>query len=335
MPLASGRPLDLLVIRLSSFGDIVLAEPVTRALKAHYPGSRVTFAVCREYTGLPGLFSSVDAVSAYSKHGPAPGLDLTGRAYDIVIDLQANRHSRRITARLGPGRILRYRRPRLRRFFSVYLPRLWRGPQPHTVKTYFRPLEPLGIGYSDEVPQITPVPEMVMEGRTLVGRGPVVGICPGSSSEHKSWGDERFARLVNILKGKHKVLLVGSTEDGPAIERVLRKDSGHDTKVYVGEDVGMISALLALCRVTVTNDSGLMHLAAAVGSRPVAIFGPTSPLLGFAPAAEGAVVLTLGLGCSPCSYHGNKPCRLDRRYCMDGITPEHVASVVSDMMEEA
>jgi heptosyltransferase-2 len=335
MPVASKRSLDLLVIRLSSFGDVVLAEPVTRVLKNRYPGSEVTFAVCREYAGLPVLFSSVDKVLAYSKQGPEPRLDFAGRAYDIVIDLQASRHSRRITSGLKPGRVLRYRRPRLGRFFTVYLPRLWKGPQPHTIRTYFRTLEPLGIHYSDEVPKVIPDPRMVTEGRALVGQGPVVGICPGSSSEHKSWGDERFARLVSLLTGEHKVLLVGSGEDRPAIERVLRSTSGLDTKVYVGESIGMIAALLALCRVTVTNDSGLMHLAGAVGSRPVAIFGPTSPLLGFAPAAEGAVVLSLELGCSPCSFHGNKPCRLDRRYCMEGLTPEHVASVVKGMMKNS
>ena len=335
MPVTSNRSPNLLVIRLSSFGDIVLAEPVTRALKTHHPGSQVTFAVCREYAGLPVLFPSVDKVLAYSKQGPEPCPDFAGRAYDMVIDLQANRHSRRLTSGLEPSRVLRYRRPRLGRFFTVYLPKLWKGPQPHTIRTYFRTLEPLGIRYSDEAPQITPDPRMLAEGRALVGRGPAVGICPGSSSEHKSWGNERFARLAGLLAGKHKVLLVGSGEDRPAIEGVLRSIPGCEAKVYVGEDIGMIGALLALCRVTVTNDSGLMHLAGAVGSRPVAIFGPTSPLLGFAPVADGAVVLSLELGCSPCSFHGNKPCRLDRRYCMEGITPEHVADVVTGIMKDS
>jgi heptosyltransferase-2 len=230
-------------------------------------------------------------------------------------------------------RTLRYKRPRLGRFFTVYLPGLWKGPQPHTIKTYFRTLEPLGIPYSGDVPKVVPDRQTLTKARALVGDGRMAGICPGSSSEHKSWGDERFTRLVGLLAGEHKILVVGSAQDGPAIERILSNVSGCDIKVYVGPDIGMIAGLLALCRVTVTNDSGLMHLAAAVGSRPVAIFGPTSPLLGFTPAAEGAVVLSLGLACSPCSFHGNKPCRLDRRYCMEGITPEHVASVVAGIMQ--
>ena len=175
---------------------------------------------------------------------------------------------------------------------------------------------------------------MLAQAAALAGGGGLVGICPGSSSEHKSWGVKRFARLVDLLAGSQRVMLVGSAHDGPAIDRVVESATTHDILRYAGTDIGQIAGLLALCKVTVTNDSGLMHLAAAVGSRPIAIFGPTSPLLGFAPAAEGAVVLSLGLACSPCSFHGNKPCRLDRPYCLEGITPEHVASVVNGIMEE-
>jgi heptosyltransferase-2 len=334
MPESPERSLDLLLIRLSSFGDIVLAEPVARALKKRYAGARLVFATKREYAGLPGLFTSVDAVAAYSREAAGSGLDAAGRdrTYDIAVDLQANRHSRRITSGLGVRRTLRYRRPRLGRFFTVYLPWLWKGSQPHTVRTYLRTLRPLGIEDAGEIPRITPSGAALERARTQAGAGPFVGICPGSSSEQKSWGAKRFAALVGILALTERILLIGSEQDRPAVSAVLEETAGSGVEVYVGDEIDRIAALLSMCRVTVTNDSGLMHLAGAVGSRPVAIFGPTSPLLGFAPAAEGSVVLSLGLACSPCSYHGNKPCRLDRRYCMEGITPEHVASVVTGLL---
>ena len=130
MPAAPDRPIDLLVIRLSSFGDIVLAEPVVRALKSRYPRSHMSFAVLPEYAGLPALFTSVDSVLVYSKQDGSCGPLTGGSTFDIVIDLQANRHSRRLTAGLKAGMLLRYRRPRLGRFFTVYLPWLWRGSQP-------------------------------------------------------------------------------------------------------------------------------------------------------------------------------------------------------------
>lgn len=334
MPPSPGQSRRFLFIRLSSFGDIVLAEPLTRAVKLRYPGSRVVFATRRRYAGLPALFSSVDAVSAYPGRGEDSPVDWTrnGGRYDVVIDLQANRRSKRIVRRLGASRVLRYRRPRLGRFFTVYLPWIWKGSQPHTLKTYFQVLEPLGIAYSGQVPSIKPDEEAVAQARAQAGEGALIGICPGSSSPHKSWGEARFGHLVRLLAADRRILLVGSEADRVAVDEVRNLASGCEVKAYVGNDVARIAAFLSLCSVTVTNDSGLMHLAGAVGSRPLAIFGPTSPLLGFTPVAEGAAVLSLDLDCSPCSYHGTRPCHRERRYCMEGITPEHVASVVSRML---
>jgi heptosyltransferase-2 len=332
----SKRTLDLLLIRLSSFGDIVLAEPVARTLKGLYPDSRLVFATRPEYAGLPALFSAVDSVSTYGAGRPPCAYDelRTGRVFDIVVDLQANLNSRRMIRHLRARRVLRHRKPRFGRFFTVYLPWVWKAAQPHTLETYFRTLEPLGVGYSGEVPRIDPTAEMLTEVTARVGTGPFVGICPGSSSEHKSWGEGRFADLASLLAEKQDIMVVGAEQDRAVVERILQRIPGGRISTYVGDNIGRIAACLSLCSVTVTNDSGLMHLAGAVGSRPVAIFGPTSPLLGFAPAAEGAVVLTLDLPCSPCSYHGNKPCRLERRACMEDITPEHVASTVGRMIGE-
>jgi heptosyltransferase-2 len=280
------------------------------------------------------LFSSVDAISVYPAPDNASGAAGTGpdQPCDIALDLQGNRHSRAIVRRLGAAKALSYRRPRFARFFTVYLPWIWKGAQPHTVESYFRTLRPLGITYSGENPSVVADVEVVNSIRAEIGDGPFVGICPGSSSPHKSWGEDRFAELAAILAREVRVLLIGSEEDRSAVNAILEKASGNRVDFHIGKDIGRIAGCLTLCGVTVTNDSGLMHLAGAVGSRPVAIFGPTSPLLGFAPAFEGSVVLSLGLDCSPCSYHGNKPCRLDRRYCMEGITPEHVSSVVRGMM---
>jgi ADP-heptose:LPS heptosyltransferase len=334
MPFSSGQSPWLLLIRLSSFGDIVLAEPVARALKGRFPGSRLVFATREEYAALPALFSAVDdiAVCAGREADCGPEGRAGTRAYDLVVDLQANRHSGRIIRQLGPERVLRYRRPRFARFFTVYLPWMWKGPQPETLETYFRTLRPIGVRYCGDTPSIQPGRRDLEQARADVGEGPFVGICPGSSSPHKSWGERRFTDLVKVLARDKRILLIGSEKDRAAVEAIVEQTAGLDVGVYIGADIGRIAALLALCGVTVSNDSGLMHLAGAVGSKPVAIFGPTSPLLGFAPAAEGSVVVSLGLKCSPCSYHGNRPCRRDRPYCMEGITPDHVASIVTRMM---
>jgi heptosyltransferase-2 len=128
------------------------------------------------------------------------------------------------------------------------------------------------------------------------------------------------------------VAVIGAEQDREQVEGAALQRAGAGPAAYVGNDIGLIAGLLSLCPVTVTNDSGLMHLAAAVGSRVAAIFGPTSPALGFAPTAEGTRVISLGLDCSPCSYHGNVACRLGTRECFEDIDASSVADVVEEML---
>jgi ADP-heptose:LPS heptosyltransferase len=78
-----------------------------------------------------------------------------------------------------------------------------------------------------------------------------------------------------------------------------------------------------------------MHLAGAVGSRVIAIFGPTSPDLGFGPLGPGAVVVTRNAACSPCSYHGNRSCRYGRPFCLDDIKAAEVFAVVQSVLAPA
>jgi heptosyltransferase-2 len=326
---------NLLIVRLSSFGDIVLTEPVARAVKQRYPAGRLWFVTSAEYSGIPALFPSVDAVIPYSKDGGNPELERVAGSteFHAVIDLQGNLRSRRVTGRLRSKRTVRSRRQRLLRFLSVYLPWVWKGDLRHTVRLYADAAERLGIATSDLVPVVRPRGSDVEKAAGIAGTGPLIGICPGGSSSHKRWGEDKFGELIRCLTGNgRRVLVIGSDADRAVAQAVAGSMGKGDGRVYIGDDIGMIAALLSLCTVTVTNDSGLMHLAGAAGSGVVSIFGPTSPILGFAPMARDAAVVTRGLDCSPCSFHGNKPCKYETRQCLEEISPDEVAGIVDGMI---
>jgi heptosyltransferase-2 len=89
-------------------------------------------------------------------------------------------------------------------------------------------------------------------------------------------------------------------------------------------DLAEIVAFVARAAAVVTNDSGPMHIAGALGTPFVALFGPTHPDLGFAPGYPGGTVLHAGLSCSPCSFHGERPCRVSGQRCLTDITPRMV-----------
>jgi len=94
------------------------------------------------------------------------------------------------------------------------------------------------------------------------------------------------------------------------------------------ETIERAAALLGACTLAVTHDSGLMHLAAAMGRSVVAIFGSTSPVLGFAPSGEGHAVLCRELSCQPCTVHGRETCPRGHFRCMREITPAMVMEQV-------
>lgn len=329
-----GKKARFVVVRLSSFGDIVLAEPVTRRLKQAYPECRVDFATYEEYGEIPTLFPGVDSVVTYSRTAlPLAGGDggPTG-SIDAVIDLQNNARSRLVAAGLGAGRVLRYRRPYVRRFLAVYLPRVWKGDLRHTIDLYLDAVRSLGILPGNDFPRLEVPAECLSRVSAHLGKGSLIGICPGASSPHKMWASEHFNALIRILIAQgHRVLAIGSGRDRGAVDRATAGLGEGEILRHITDSARELAAVLSLCAVTVSNDSGLLHLGAGVGSRVVSISGPTSTLLGFAPRSPGSVVINRGLACSPCSYHGNRPCKYARMACFEDIRPSEVASVVNGL----
>ena len=101
-------------------------------------------------------------------------------------------------------------------------------------------------------------------------------------------------------------------------------------EIELSETIALISRLSVL----VTNDSGLMHVAGALGIPFVAVFGPTHPDLGFAPGYPSGGIVHAGVDCSPCSIHGQSPCRKVKRVCMDEITREMVMEHIDTVMDK-
>jgi ADP-heptose:LPS heptosyltransferase len=327
-------PSGILVVRLSAFGDVVLAEPAVRELAKVFPSDRILFATYPRYSAIPTMFAGVSEVVGVARPddprpgGPGP----TGKRFRVVVDLQNSFRSRMWVRHLKADRVLRYRRPWAKRLLCVYAPRIWKGQLEHTVELYLKALAPLGIEARAGAPRLVVPGGARAEAVRRTGTGPWVGLCPGGSSPHKMWGAGRFAELARRLAASgHKVMVVGSEGDRAQVEAVVAGVGEGHAAGFVQDHPVAAAAALSLCSVVVSNDSGLMHLAGAVGSRVVGIFGPTSPLLGFAPLSPGSVALTRHARCSPCSYHGNRACRYGSPFCLEGIEASDVASLVEGL----
>jgi D,D-heptose 1,7-bisphosphate phosphatase len=118
--------------------------------------------------------------------------------------------------------------------------------------------------------------------------------------------------------------------------------SGLETKIplggfeeFVDEPIGLLSQIIAGARLTLSNDSGLMHLSSAVGTPVLGIFGPTHPALGFSPRGIWDRIIEVDEPCRPCSLHGQKPCYRPERYCLTRISADMVFATLSTMLEDS
>ena len=154
---------------------------------------------------------------------------------------------------------------------------------------------------------------------------PFIAMAPGSIWGTKRW--RHYPELARLLPGP--IVVLGSAADrelGLAIAAAAPERTG----VAAGQlPLRAGAALIEMASVVVTNDSAPLHLASAVGTRVVALFGPTVPAFGFGPRGMQDVIVEVpGLSCRPCSSHGPQVCPLGHHRCMGEITVERVAAAV-------
>ncbi len=336
---------NVLIIRFSSLGDVILATSVIDACRRMWPGCEITFVVKDEYA--PVLENNPHLTMVLSLWPGERGLGslyslgrkLRGERFDLVVDLQGGPRGRALAWAVGARRTSRPHSRRLRRMLMTARPRRWRTPLPHVVERYLECLSPWA---GDRVPEGSPKVWLtageVSTARSKLeraGEGPLVALAPGAKWPSKRWPETNYSALASALSSEGTgVLVAGSAAERALAEKVASAAGGAGSVVPYSGGIRDLAAAFSLCEALVCNDSGLMHLAAAVGTPVLGVFGPTAPHLGFAPYGGGNEVLWLGLDCSPCSLHGEKPCRIARRApCLEEIDAGTVLSVLRPMLK--
>jgi heptosyltransferase-2 len=153
--------------------------------------------------------------------------------------------------------------------------------------------------------------------------GPITFLAPGARWPTKRWPEERFVEVGRrIVARGGRVLIGGDASDRTALPVLDRWAQGEPRAHWFEGSLGELVALVRRCERAITNDTGLMHLAAAAGVRVTSVFGSTHPALGFAPAGPGHRVLCAELSCQPCTLHGRERCPLGHHDCVRRIGVE-------------
>jgi heptosyltransferase-2 len=340
----------ILLIRLSSVGDIVLATPLVPVLRKHYPSARISWLADAGYTDLLRKNPFLDRVIEFDRRGRHWGPRGIARLaaevgnVDWVIDLQHKIRTRVLVALLRP------------RCTSVLVKRhglaalkaiLGRDPistNPHQIFRYLQVIvDSRSLRLSDDHRHI-PAPRLWLDSGVLqettdrltaeAAGLPLLGIVVGSRHAVKRWPARHVARLAEIaFNAGLRPVMLGGEEDGEAIRMVAPVGGTSQALVMVGGSLMRLAAAIACCAVVVAPDSGPAHMAAALGIPVVTLFGPTAPAR-WAPPGSRSRVVRLELPCSPCSNHGGASCPIKTHECLEALQPEKVFAEVQSLLSE-
>jgi len=308
----------ILVVRYSALGDVVLATSVLDPLLERFPGARIEWVTDPLYAPLLDGLPQLAAVHGLAREGASSAIavrERLRRRFDLAIDLQHKVRSGLIARAAAPERVT-FRRRTPRRALLALLgsdPPLARA---HATELYAEALAPLGVkGPGPLRIHLSRQAQALAADALSRARPPIVAIAPGARWATKRWPPERFAEVADALAAEGaSIVLAGGPGDRDAFAAVratLRAPVAADLSPL---PIDALAAALARVQLLVACDSGPVHLASAVGTPALALFGPTSTVR-WGPPAPGRAV-SLGLACSPCSNHGGDLCPQGHHRCL-------------------
>lgn len=325
-------PPNVLVVRFSSIGDVLLTTPLLRSIRQRHPEAQITVLTKRAFAPLLSHNPRIDRVMALEPSGSLVHIaaELRGENFTHLLDLHDSVRSRMLRA-LIPGPWRTYPKHRIRRAFLI-----------HAKRNRYRDLRPVPERYFDAARELDVVadgkpPEFFLDtparheaAAWLVAQGlsparRLVAIAPGAAHQTKRWPVDYWSRLLHsVVCAGMDVVIVGGPDDAELADDLAREHRDRTWRAAGRFGLQGTGALLEHARALISGDTGVMHMATGVGTPVVALFGPTVRPFGFFPYAPAAEVLETDLACRPCSAMGGQVCPRGHHRCMKEITPASV-----------
>ena len=334
----------ILVRGVNWVGDTVLSYPTVQQLKTLFPKSHLAILIPSYLVDLWKTFPYVDEIIPFQKKGGIGSLwedlnlsqSLKERNFDLAVILPRSFRSAlhiylaRIPIRIG------YRNEGRSLFLTHGIRRTKEILHVHRVYYYQKLLEPLGKIEDPPSPQIFLREEdrkwanRVLKDLRIPEGKPLIALNPGATyGLAKCWYPDRFGEVGKRLseKWQARVLLFGKEEERPIVHEIQKHMGTKGIDLSGKTGLLQLAALMERCHLLVTNDTGTMHVATAVKTPVVAIFGSTPPLT-TGPWGDGHVVVKRDVPCSPC---WKRICPTDHQ-CMDLITVDEVEEAVDKQL---
>jgi heptosyltransferase-2 len=329
----------ILIIRLSSIGDILLTTPVIRCLKRALPDAQIAYLTKKAYAPLVKHHPLIDDVIELNSGGLKELISLRNTVlskYDVVMDLHRNIRSCLLTLGLRKQKIFKYRKFTLKRHVLVYLKINLLKNAPSVPERYLECVLQLGVQddgkgldfYSDKKTR-TRAREILKKGGLNMQEA--IALAPGARWVTKRWPAQKFSSLIKLLP-KQKFIILGDNQDKAVAREIVSAANDSVLNLAGKTSLDVTAEILRQCRALVSNDTGLMHLGCAVKIPTVALFGSTVRMFGFFPFRANARVLEREVKCRPCTTIGKNKCKIGTFECLNEIRAEEVAEGLQSLM---
>jgi len=302
-------PRNILVIDFGQMGDVVLSLPALAALRRRFPLARLTVAVGKPGRQVVELSACADEVLVVDRVALRDGFaplsvarvarivrEVRSRRFDFCVDLHSLSETNLLGLLSGAPQRLYSRRPgRSLDFLSNFRPRPpVEDRAKHAVERYLDVLGPLGVGEVERAPRLPlreeagRAVEQLFKKLKVPRDAPLVGVFPGAGHPSRRWPLERFAELASRFARNdrlHTLLFIGP-EELPRAKEIRAAFPAAITTAIERLDIPQLAAALARASVFVSNDTGPVHIAAAVGTPVVALVGRPTPD-GYEPVGRG------------------------------------------------
>ena len=324
----------ILLLRFSSIGDIVLTTPVIRCLKQQLPQAEIHLLSKPQYKDFLVTNPYIDQLHFLDKHPVLKAYELKKLGFDYVVDLHNNLRSAMIKAVLDVP-FSSFPKLNIEKFQTVQI-KVNTLPNVHIVSRYFKAAENLGI-----VDDHNGLDYFISESDVQS----VLHFLPQPKNHFIAWaiGGQHATKQLPALKIieiakqiQFPIILLGGKEDVQMAD-FIKQQVPHCINLCGQLSLNQSAACLSLAKLVLSNDTGLMHIAAALQKPIISFWGNTIPELGMYPFYGGEenkafIVETQNLPCRPCSKIGFDKCPHNHFKCMNEINPQEVFHLVSSAL---
>lgn len=319
-------------------GDVILTTPLLRAIRARHPAAEITYLTRPAFEPLVASHPAGPEVLTFDPRSeplPALAARLRARQFSHLLDLHGVTRTRLLRL-LVPGNWRGYSKRRIDRWFLVRT-KLDRYPRPIVPEPerFFEAARDLDV-VPDGLPAEIGVSASAADeagrwmARAGLGTRPLVALAPGAAHFTKRWPVEYWSQLAARLTEAGREVIVLTGDDYTAAGSAIAEAGGaHAVATNGALGLQSTAAVIRSAERFIGGDTGLMHMATAVGTPVVALFGPTVAQFGFMPYAAKARVLELPLECRPCSAQGGPTCPRGDHACLRGLTVQMALRAVN------